>query len=192
MRKTVQKRRQLKFDEINTLGKKLTSWEEAEGMSREEIEKRKEAFHDCLIDFLVDGFATGLLFIGEDKDLPDPYKFLDITYQDGETPTDKFLKYLKSNDSERMQVLIEAEANRMFNAGEMEAVDGIECTKTWVTMRDNRVRNTHYYIDNVTIPVNEEFVTIDGDSALAPGGFKDPENNVNCRCYLEFTRSQQE
>ena len=185
MKKTVQRRRQLKFDEINTIVKEIavTSVEEYEALSVEERRKRKEKFWDCLWGWLIDGWAAGLLFVGEDRDIPDLTHILNYIYPRGETTSDIYEKDI--TDPEKLQTMIECEANRCFNSGVIEAVKGTTgVTKTWETMGDERVRLSHDVLEGVTIPFDEEFVTIGGDSALAPGGFSDPENNVNCRCWI--------
>ena len=59
--------------------------------------------------------------------------------------------------------------------------------KTWVTMADERVRETHQSIEGVTIPIDKRFYTIDGDSARYPGDFSLPQNVVGCRCRIELS-----
>ena len=59
--------------------------------------------------------------------------------------------------------------------------------KTWETMQDDRVRDTHDYLQSMTVPVNRRFYTFDGDSARYPGDFTDPQNNVNCRCRISLS-----
>ena len=59
--------------------------------------------------------------------------------------------------------------------------------KVWRTMLDDRVRDTHWYIEGVEVPMDERFYTFDGDSARFPGDFELVENNANCRCWLSFT-----
>lgn len=59
--------------------------------------------------------------------------------------------------------------------------------KTWQTQKDERVRDTHRFLQGVTIPTDQRFWTIDGDSALTPGGFLTAQNNVNCRCVLVYS-----
>ena len=54
-------------------------------------------------------------------------------------------------------------------------------------MMDDKVRDTHSYLQSKKVPIGEEFFTYDGDSALYPGGFKSAENNVNCRCFLTYS-----
>jgi SPP1 gp7 family putative phage head morphogenesis protein len=60
-------------------------------------------------------------------------------------------------------------------------------TKTWVTMADERVRDTHQYLEGMTVGIDEDFYTYDGDHAPAPGLFSLPENSINCRCELIFS-----
>jgi hypothetical protein len=59
--------------------------------------------------------------------------------------------------------------------------------KTWVTMSDPKVRETHAYLEGMTIPVGRRFFTYDGDSARYPGDFTDPNNNCNCRCEISLS-----
>ena len=67
------------------------------------------------------------------------------------------------------------------------AYDGSPLAKTWVTMMDDKVRDTHQYLEGMTVPLDDEFYTYDGDHAQAPGGFTKPENCVNCRCQLDIS-----
>ena len=60
--------------------------------------------------------------------------------------------------------------------------------KTWHTMGDNKVRDTHAPLDGVSAPINGQFYTWDADSAPAPGQFEKADNNVNCRCWLTFSK----
>lgn len=59
--------------------------------------------------------------------------------------------------------------------------------KTWITMADDRVRDTHDYLEGETVDIDDDFYTYDGDHAAAPGLFEMAENNVNCRCELLFS-----
>ena len=59
--------------------------------------------------------------------------------------------------------------------------------KTWSTMLDDKVRETHDYLEGQTVGINEDFWTYDGDHASAPGMFETAQNNVNCRCELLFS-----
>lgn len=59
--------------------------------------------------------------------------------------------------------------------------------KTWVTMADDRVRDTHQYLEGMSVPVNSRFFTYDNDSARYPGDFTDPQNNCGCRCRISLS-----
>lgn len=62
-------------------------------------------------------------------------------------------------------------------------------TKSWNTMLDDKVRDTHSYLEGVTIPLDAEFYTYDGDYAQSPGGFQNAANNVNCRCFITVSKA---
>ena len=187
MKKAVLKQRRLRFDEIDALVQEITeeTAEEYYRLPLPERRRRKELFWDSLLDFMIDGFAAGLLFIGEDKDFPEHYRFLDITYPNGETVSQIYDKDVPHR--EKFRRMIEAESNRCWNTGLMEAGRGAEgLMKTWETMEDNRVRDSHEILEGVTIPYDDEFITFGGDSALAPGMFEEAQHNVNCRCWLSL------
>lgn len=187
MKQIVANKRKLSFDELNSLVKEITvtSVTEYKALPIKERKRRKERFWDCLIDWYIDGFAAGLLFIGKDKDLPDFFRVLDITYPNGEKVSDLYEKNITNPES--FLRMVEAESNRMWNTGLMDAGEGESgLYKTWETMMDDKVRDSHEFLEQVTIPYEEEFVTIGGDSALAPGMFSEAGNNVNCRCFLSL------
>ena len=83
--------------------------------------------------------------------------------------------------------ILETEMHRDANEAALEtARHAGATTKTWVTMLDDKVRETHDYLEGVTVGIDDEFITFDGDKATAPGLFSLAENNVNCRCELLF------
>ena len=89
--------------------------------------------------------------------------------------------------------IIETESHRVYNdsildVGEQAEADTGGVSKTWFTVLDDRVRETHEYLEGMTVPVNRRFYTFDGDSAMYPGGFTMPQNNINCRCAIWLTR----
>ena len=178
MREIIEQKRKLKFDELNEL---LVSWQEEE--ENKDAKKGKDEFFDLLIDFFVDGYTLGLISLNKEGELPDPYKFLDIEY-DGTTIGSKFEEYWQSGDYEAIRRLTESEANRMWTQGMLLSGGNY---KTWHTMLDDKVRDTHYPLEGMKLRMNEVFATYDGDEALGPGMFSRAENNANCRCYLSVS-----
>lgn len=63
---------------------------------------------------------------------------------------------------------------------------GYTVTKTWISMDDEKVRDTHFFLDRTTIGINEYFHTANGQ-ALGPGQFGIASEDCNCRCHLQVT-----
>ena len=100
-------------------------------------------------------------------------------------------RVMDENTAEEIIRLIDTEAVRDYNTGAYNAAkaSGIpNLRKRWYTMNDDRVRDTHQYLEGMVVGIDDKFYTFDGDSALYPGGFDDPKNNVNCRCSVGIVR----
>ena len=84
--------------------------------------------------------------------------------------------------------IAETESHRIANTSALDtARHGGATKKTWVTMLDDRVRETHDYLEGMTVGIDDDFYTYDGDHAPAPSLFQLASNNVNCRCELIFS-----
>lgn len=71
---------------------------------------------------------------------------------------------------------------RLVEAEEM----GIEVKKQWIATHDQRVRDTHAYLDGQIVGVDEPF-TVDGMKIDYPGDpLAPPELVYNCRCTLAY------
>lgn len=75
------------------------------------------------------------------------------------------------------------------NAGAMQAIKESSAPyKTWITSRDDRVRDAHAAMEGQTIKKDEYFVTPDGETLMFPG---DPNGGpsaiINCRCNVVAT-----
>ena len=108
---------------------------------------------------------------------------------EGETFRQRVERQIDELSDEGVLRIIETEAHRDYNTGVVAAAQssGKSVRKTWNTMLDDRVRDTHSYLESMTVGIDDKFYTYDGDSAMFPGGFSLPENNVNCRCYVTLT-----
>ena len=109
----------------------------------------------------------------------------------GETYRDRIQKQLDEDSLDGILRIIDTEAHRDYNTGvsdaaEKSGVSGIK--KQWSTMLDEKVRDSHSYLEGVTVNLEDKFYTYDGDSARFPGDFSLPENNVNCRCGIVLLR----
>lgn len=82
--------------------------------------------------------------------------------------------------TERTRLQSQARSDTLQEAADL----GVKVTKTW-SARNVNTRDTHAALDGVTIPQDEAFHLIDGDSLMYPG---DPngraENVISCHCVL--------
>ena len=107
---------------------------------------------------------------------------------DGKTWRDRMKEHYESGGTMADVVrIIETEAHRDSNAGAYKTAKAVGAkNKTWHTMEDNRVRDTHVVLDEVTAPIDGYFYTYTGERAQAPGQFGSAAEDCNCRCFLTF------
>ena len=100
------------------------------------------------------------------------------------------VKDLLEGDAGKAIRIVRTESTRIYNEAQYDSIlhaaeQGIIMTKTWISSRDDRTRESHEMLDGVTIPVDEPFV-IDGDEGMFPGDFSEARNVINCRCTVEY------
>ena len=186
----------LPIDEINALEDKLKPHFNDEG----KIKSKQDAedIIDELLDLLLLSYANGANATNSElgtAEMP-PVDAVDAAVYApiaGETWRDRVMGYYETGGSlYDIRRIAETDATRIYNQGAVDAVVANNATTTtakrWRTMQDDRVRDTHDYLEGMVIPFNERFYTYDGDSAEYPGGFALPENNINCRCVVEVIR----
>ena len=109
------------------------------------------------------------------------------------------------------------EAHRVREEGNLDAAQnvnsklesaGLTMVKTWVTMKDERVRPNsvrktkhgfrystrgkynHVKMDGVSVPINEDFHLPSGATGPAPGQTGVAGEDINCRCFLKYEVKQ--
>lgn len=107
----------------------------------------------------------------------------------GKTWNDRVDEYFRNGGTvDDIVRIAETETHRIANTAALDTAKKAGATrKTWATMLDDRVRETHDYLEGVTVGIDDEFITFDGDHASAPGLFTLAQNNVSCRCELIFS-----
>ena len=110
---------------------------------------------------------------------------------DGEDFRDRVRNYCAEDDADGIMKVAETEMHFCFNSGAYDTAEkarlDVPVYKKWYTMRDERVRDTHNYLEGMVVGLDDKFYTDDGDSARFPGDFSLPENNINCRCGIGYT-----
>lgn len=190
------------FDELNTFRQMVTEYK-TEPLTQSEKERLRDDIEEYIEYLLFEAYTYGNVQAMDDLGLldRDPADLIDREVMEqtiNEPIADKTYKqriseYLDAEDStvEDFQRVAETDATRVYNAG---VVDGGKASgvpgvmKQWITMDDDRVRSTHEYLQSMTVPLNNDFYSYDGDHARAPGLFTLPENNINCRCTITLVR----
>lgn len=189
------------FDELNTFREMATRYVN-EPLAHSEKEKLRDDMWEYIEFLLIEAYTYGNVQAMQDlgildrdpADLIDPdvmeqtinERIADKTYKD------RIREYLDDETStvEDFVRVAETDSTRVYNAGVVDGgknsgIQGVR--KRWVTAEDDRVRDAHRWLDGISVPLNEKFY-VDGDSAMAPGGFSDPALNCNCRCELVLIR----
>lgn len=185
--------RLLPFDELNVLSPIV-----ADIFDRPPGERRE--FKDYIFDEILDILILSYIYgneaantmigeeIGVDKAQLTASVDRKVAEKDWKQRVDEYMNSDTATAADIMRVA-ETDAHRIYNeaiadVGKTASGQGAKLTKTWLTMLDDRVRDTHDYLEGETIPFEDDFYTFDGDYAPYPGEFLFPENNVNCRCRI--------
>ena len=180
----------LPFDEINRLEMSIRE--------RYGAEKLKRADCEDIIDELLDLFLLAYAQANEVTNLnlsSDWFPKVDEVMKTvdekvaGKTWKDRVREYSENGgNAEDIVRIIDTESHRIANQSALDTAKKAGAkSKTWVTMADERVRDSHQYLEFETVGIDEDFYTYDGDHASAPGLFELAQNNVNCRCELIFS-----
>ena len=188
------------FDELNVFKGMVTEYK-TEPLTLFEKEKKREEIFDLIEYILLESYYYGTVQAMSDLGLldKDPQDLIDDTKMEmtinveiaGKTWRDRITEYLDDDNStvEDFMRVAETDSTRIYNTGVVDGgkASGIQgVSKQWITMEDERVRSTHEYLQSMTVPLEDDFYTWDGDHARAPGLFALPENNINCRCYINL------
>lgn len=182
----------LPFDELNVLRRDVGE-RFANGLKKQD----EEDIIDELFDLLLLAYAMGdeitlqrlgvELPVSQEPTMYDVLQIVNAKVKD-KTWKERVKDYFANGGTEDDIVRIaETETHRVANTAALEAAKKAGAkTKTWATMLDDKVRETHDYLEGMTVDINDDFYTYDGDHAPAPGLFDLAQNNVNCRCELIF------
>lgn len=197
--------RLMPFDQLNRLEAVIRETY-AVGMQK----KDRREMMDEILDLLILSYLYGdeaaydmldLTAIPADPELIDAALTKKVA---GKTWVQRVDEYIDSGTPDDVIRVVETDAHRIYNEaiynvgkaavagqGQATGVGGGQNTtiyKRWETMLDDRVRDTHDFLEGTEVPFGERFYTYDGDSALHPADFAKPQNNINCRCRIALER----
>ena len=183
----------LPFDELNRVNAEIR-----ERFGKETLQKRDKREEEDIIDELLDlfllAYAMGNSVTNDNlssdyaPSVDDVMKVVDAKVA-GKTWRERVEDYFANGGTgEDIARIADTETHRIANTAALDTAKYAGAkSKTWITMLDDRVRDTHDYLEGETVGINDDFYTYDGDHASAPGLFELAENNVNCRCELLFS-----
>ena len=181
----------LPLDELNVLIRKYNSSSPDTPISR--LYDLDDIIDD-LLDIFMLALANGVISINEQFGAdyqPSAEKIYDTIYKkiDGVTWKDRLETWYKNGGTAADIIRIaETESHRIGNDMAFQAAKEVGATKkTWYTALDDRVRETHSYLESVSVGIEDAFYTFDGDSAQYPGDFGKAENNIGCRCEISYS-----
>ena len=180
----------LPLDELNRLNTEIR-----ERFGKNTLQKRdEEDIIDELLDLFLLAYAMGNSVTNDNLSsdysppVDDVMKVVDAKVA-GKTWRERVEDYFANGGTgEDIARIADTETHRIANTAALDTAKYAGAkSKTWITMLDDRVRDTHDYLEGETVGINDDFYTYDGDHASAPGLFELAENNVNCRCELLFS-----
>lgn len=181
------------FDELNVIRNDIVQMR-ANGKS---LKDRKRDVIDRIMEFLIVAYMDGCYQVNYDLDLqlePDEDKMYEVINQevDGRTYEDRISEYCDTDDIESIMRVADTEMHRTYNTGAFDTAttasdNGRPIGKRWRTREDDRVRDTHDYMNGqFRSGLNDYFYSSSGAMAQHPGGFGVPEEDCGCRCYVEY------
>jgi hypothetical protein len=183
----------LPFDELNRFVEKVNATY-GKGALPPHNSRECEDIIDELLDLFLLAYAMGNEVTNDNLSsnwmppVDDVMKVVDEKVA-GKTWRQRVEDYFANGGSgEDIARIAETETHRISNTAALDTAKRAGAkTKTWATMLDDRVRETHDYLEGETVGIDEDFYTYDGDHAPAPGLFSLASNIVNCRCELIFS-----
>jgi len=205
----------LNLDELNTLERRLEYREYFAPMAvPTESRKKREKMADEIDDLWIDLLAIYMVAMQYNQPVDEKAvireftpRMEDILRENGvreeviqnyvndvfENEIDVTQRRYTENDywvsDDRVREIVENDINIILNSQEyLDASASGKRYKRWITMRDDRVRDTHAMVDSDVVAINDPFVVgnslmmFPGDVSLGAA----PEEIVNCRCAVEY------
>ena len=182
----------LPFDELNSVADNIRA--KIAKTDGKLVKEDEEDIIDELLDLFLLAYATGNGVTNDNLSSswkPTVDEVMDTVDAKvaGKTWEERVREYAENGGTADDIVRIaETETHRIANEAALNTARKAGATsKTWSTMLDDRVRETHDYLEGMTVGIDDDFYTYDGDHAPAPSLFTLAQNNVSCRCELIFS-----
>lgn len=179
------------FDEINKFEAALPQHFNEAGRikSKEDLEDIIDEMLDIFLLSYANGVAATNLSLSSDyaPTYEEVMKTVDAEVV-GKTWRDRMQEHFDNGGTvDDVVRIVETESHRDANAGAYETAKESGATeKIWHTMLDDRVRDSHSWLEGVSAPLDGEFYNYLGQSTKYPGQWGIAEEDINCRCWLTY------
>lgn len=182
------------FDELNTfVNEQLPTHFNEEGHIRSKQDE--EDIIDELLDLFLLAYANGNEAVNFDLGTEVSPLYDDVMRvinRDiaGKTWEDRVHEYFDNGGTIGDIIRIaETETHRDANEAAYETAKAAGATKKiWHCMMLDTSRDTHRYLNGVSAPIDGEFYSFRGGSTLFPGQWGIAEEDVNCLCWLTYSK----
>lgn len=101
--------------------------------------------------------------------------------------TDKGLK----GDVAKSTTIVRTESQRVTASAKKEVIDvadkqGVKLTKTWNSVEDERVRDSHVKMDGQTVPYDGMYKLPSGQKVIGPHLTGIAKEDIHCRCFESY------
>lgn len=183
----------LPFDELNALEAYVSAVLNAKNNGEITAKQAEDDIIDELLDLYLLAYENGSRYATEvlGEEIPIDEAKLEASVYDkiaGEDFVQRVRGYVEDGTVADIIRVADTDNTRIYNDGVLDTAEQSDRVvfKRWNTMMDDRVRDTHFYLEGVAVPLDRAFYTYDGDSAMSPGRFTLASNNVNCRCVVDL------
>lgn len=178
------------FDELNILKSQF----EAAEQDPEGKKQRKGYYIDEVTDLFVLAYIYGTDELNKElgTDIqPDTQEMRAVIEErfDGKNYIDRLNDYFENGTTYDIERVLYTDAHRIYNAAKFTGAKKAGAKfKTWRTQLDPLVRDSHDYLEGVRVGIDDEFYTYNGNHTMYPAQFSIPEEDINCRCWVEFSK----
>ena len=183
----------LPVDEINAMAEKLAVHFEDNGKGRIKSKQDCDDIIDELLDLFLLSYANGVESVNASAPSRYDPSIDDVeatVYEkiDGRSWKDRVLDYYDNGGNiDNIMEIARTEAHRDANAAAYIAAERTGAKRSrWNCMMLETSRDTHVYLDGVTVPLGGYFYSYKGGRTQYPGQWGIAEEDCNCLCWLTF------
>ena len=138
-------------------------------------------FNETTQKYIVQALATAANAEGEDGDIDVVFKAVLAYYL--------IKRVFRALRGKRKKLVVDTGILGSYNMGLYDsALNDRSIKKTWVTMGDNKVRETHKILRGDNVQITEPFIVNGIPIRFPRDPIAPPSLTINCRCFLRFSK----